>query len=68
MSDAEMNPEATPPVCENCKALAESLRKLEAKYQQVICALMADRTAAHKSEIYPSGIGGERHHPAGDYA
>lgn len=68
MSDAETTSEATSPVCENCKALAKSLRTLQGKYEQAMTEITANRMAAQQSEIYPSGIKSERHYPAGDYA
>jgi hypothetical protein len=68
MSEAQMNPEETAPCCENCKALAKSLRTLQEKYERAMCEITANRMAAQQSEIYPSGIKGERHYPAGDYA
>ena len=68
MSDAETNSEATATVCENCKALAKSLRTLQEKYEQAMSEITANRMAAKRSEIHPSGIKSERHYPAGDYA
>lgn len=54
--------------CQNCETLSQSLLRLELKLLGVLRHVKELQESALLSEVYPSGIKGERHYPAGDYA